>query len=211
MGATSLSHVNCRRVLDMPSEELGASAYRKFDIEAWMPGRDEYGEVQSCMVHPMLGGPHCWCLCCQVTSASNCTDFQSQRLRITYHRIHQGRAGMKFANTGKKYAHTVNHACNFVPCLLCITCMGLPGLQARSHCPQRLIHAGQRYSLCYPQDNCGSAGEQPTSGQRQLQIGKFVHATCKKLCIHIILSPTGRKCDSSPSITAIYHPPVLAH
>ena len=38
-------HVNCRRVLDMPSEELGASAYRKFDIEAWMPGRDEYGEV----------------------------------------------------------------------------------------------------------------------------------------------------------------------
>lgn len=60
MEATSLSHVNCRRVLDMPSEELGASAYRKFDIEAWMPGRDEYGEVQSCMAHLMLGGPHCW-------------------------------------------------------------------------------------------------------------------------------------------------------
>lgn len=29
----------------MPSEELGASAYRKYDIEAWMPGRGRWGEV----------------------------------------------------------------------------------------------------------------------------------------------------------------------
>ena len=29
----------------MPTEELGASAYRKFDIEAWFPSRDAYGEV----------------------------------------------------------------------------------------------------------------------------------------------------------------------
>ena len=29
----------------MPTEELGTAAYRKFDIEAWMPGRGEYGEV----------------------------------------------------------------------------------------------------------------------------------------------------------------------
>ena len=27
------------RVLEMPTEELGASAYRKYDIEAWMPSR----------------------------------------------------------------------------------------------------------------------------------------------------------------------------
>ena len=33
------------RVLDMPTEELGTAAYRKFDIEAWMPGRGDYGEV----------------------------------------------------------------------------------------------------------------------------------------------------------------------
>jgi seryl-tRNA synthetase len=33
------------RVLDMPTEELGAPAYRKYDIEAWMPGRDAFGEV----------------------------------------------------------------------------------------------------------------------------------------------------------------------
>ena len=29
----------------MPTEELGASAYRKYDIEAWMPGRNTWGEV----------------------------------------------------------------------------------------------------------------------------------------------------------------------
>lgn len=66
--------------------------------------------------------------------------------------------------------------------------LGLPGLQARSHGTQRLIHAGQWYSLCYPQDNCGSAGELPTSGQRQLQIGKFVSATFKKLIVYTIFA-----------------------
>lgn len=34
------------RVLDMPTQELGLPAYRKFDIEAWMPGRGRYGEVR---------------------------------------------------------------------------------------------------------------------------------------------------------------------
>ncbi|KAF8578994.1 seryl-tRNA synthetase [Ramaria rubella] len=53
------------RVLDMPTEELGASAYRKYDIEAWMPGRGRWGEV---------------------TSTSNCTDYQSRRLHIRYRR-----------------------------------------------------------------------------------------------------------------------------
>lgn len=33
------------RVLEMPSEELGSSAYRKVDIEAWMPGDNMFGEV----------------------------------------------------------------------------------------------------------------------------------------------------------------------
>jgi seryl-tRNA synthetase len=31
----------------MPSEDLGAPAYRKYDIEAWMPGLDKYGEVRA--------------------------------------------------------------------------------------------------------------------------------------------------------------------
>ena len=47
------------RVLDICTGDLGGPAYRKYDLEAWMPGRNEWGEV---------------------TSASNCTDFQARRL-----------------------------------------------------------------------------------------------------------------------------------
>ncbi len=39
------------RVLDMPTEELGASAYRKYDIEVWMPGR---GSWEKCRRHPTV-------------------------------------------------------------------------------------------------------------------------------------------------------------
>ena len=35
------------RLLNMSTEELGAAAYRKFDIEAWMPSKQMYGEVCS--------------------------------------------------------------------------------------------------------------------------------------------------------------------
>ena len=51
------------RVLDIASGDLGGPAYRKYDIEAWMPGRGDFGEV---------------------TSTSNCTDYQSRRLKIRY-------------------------------------------------------------------------------------------------------------------------------
>ena len=44
------------RVLDMPTQELGPPAYRKYDIEAWMPGRNIYGEVGLLM---MLLTPTC--------------------------------------------------------------------------------------------------------------------------------------------------------
>ncbi|XP_055450750.1 serine--tRNA ligase, mitochondrial [Psammomys obesus] len=75
------------RVLDMPTQELGLPAYRKFDIEAWMPGRRSYGEV---------------------SSASNCTDFQSRRLYI-----------MCEADTGElQFAHTVNATACAVPRVL---------------------------------------------------------------------------------------------
>ena len=53
------------RVLDMPTQELGNSAYRKYDIETWMPSRGGYGEI---------------------SSASNCTDYQSRRLNIKFQR-----------------------------------------------------------------------------------------------------------------------------
>ncbi len=51
------------RVLEMCTADLGAMAARKFDIEVWMPSRDEYGEV---------------------TSTSNCTDYQARNLNIKY-------------------------------------------------------------------------------------------------------------------------------
>lgn len=49
------------RVLDIATGDLGMSAIRKFDCEAWIPSQDSYREV---------------------TSTSNCTTFQSRRLRI---------------------------------------------------------------------------------------------------------------------------------
>lgn len=33
----------------MPSEELGLSAHRKYDIETWMPAKGFYGEVRWCI------------------------------------------------------------------------------------------------------------------------------------------------------------------
>ncbi|MEO6473213.1 MAG: serine--tRNA ligase [Aeromicrobium sp.] len=49
------------RVIDVASGDLGASAIRKFDCEAWIPTQEKYREV---------------------SSASNCTQFQSRRLDI---------------------------------------------------------------------------------------------------------------------------------
>ncbi len=54
------------RIVDTCTGDLGGPAYRKFDIEAWMPGRGEKGE---------------WG---EITSASNCTDYQARRLGIRY-------------------------------------------------------------------------------------------------------------------------------
>ncbi len=54
------------RVVDTCTGDLGAPAYRKYDLEAWMPGRGEHGD---------------WG---EITSASNCTDYQARNLKIRY-------------------------------------------------------------------------------------------------------------------------------
>lgn len=66
-------------VVDTCTGDLGAPAYRKWDLEAWMPGRNggEYGEV---------------------TSTSNCTDYQARRLNIKF----------KDDDGKNKYVHTLN-------------------------------------------------------------------------------------------------------
>ena len=56
------------RVVDIAGGDLGAPAYRKYDIEAWMPGRGEGGSYG------------------EVTSTSNCTDYQSRRLKTRFRR-----------------------------------------------------------------------------------------------------------------------------
>jgi seryl-tRNA synthetase len=56
------------RVIDIAAGDLGAPAYRKFDLEAWMPGRGEGGSYG------------------EVTSTSNCTDYQARRLGIRFKR-----------------------------------------------------------------------------------------------------------------------------
>jgi seryl-tRNA synthetase len=51
------------RVIDVAAGDLGSSAARKFDCEAWVPSQGRYREV---------------------TSTSNCTTFQARRLNIRY-------------------------------------------------------------------------------------------------------------------------------
>ncbi len=64
------------RVIDTAAGDLGAPAYRKFDLEAWLPGRGKYGEI---------------------TSTSNTTDFQSRRLNIRFRR--EGSGKLEFVHT----------------------------------------------------------------------------------------------------------------
>jgi seryl-tRNA synthetase len=65
------------RVIDIASGDLGGPAYRKYDIEAYMTMHDDFGEVTSC---------------------SNCTDYQARRLNIKY----KDEAGKN------KFVHTLN-------------------------------------------------------------------------------------------------------
>ena len=69
------------RVVDTATGDLGGPAYRKYDLEAWMPGRGDAGE---------------WG---EVTSTSNCTDYQSRRLNVRY---------KKKDVKGTRFVHTLN-------------------------------------------------------------------------------------------------------
>ena len=75
------------RVVDTATGDLGGPAYRKYDLEAWMPGRDAYGEV---------------------TSTSNCTDYQARRLGARY-KI-KGEKGTRFVHTLNGTAIAISRA-----------------------------------------------------------------------------------------------------
>jgi seryl-tRNA synthetase len=69
------------QVIDTCTGDLGGPAYRKFDLEAWMPGRGENGEYG------------------EVTSASNCTDYQARRLGTRF-KLPEAK--------GTQFVHTLN-------------------------------------------------------------------------------------------------------
>ncbi|ADV63260.1 seryl-tRNA synthetase [Isosphaera pallida ATCC 43644] len=70
------------RVLDICTGDLGGPAARKFDLEAWMPGRGEGGEYG------------------EITSTSDCWDYQSRRLNVRYRPIDK--------NQKPRFVHTLN-------------------------------------------------------------------------------------------------------
>jgi seryl-tRNA synthetase len=72
------------RVIDHCTADLGAPSIRTYDLEAWMPGKPN-----------KEGGMGDWA---EITSTSNCTDYQARGLNIKY-RTHNG---------GKDYLHTLN-------------------------------------------------------------------------------------------------------
>lgn len=82
----------------MPTEELGASAYRKYDMEAWMPGRGSWGEI---------------------SSTSNCTDYQARRLHIRYRTDPAESESSSSASKGATtFAHTLNGTAAAIPRLI---------------------------------------------------------------------------------------------
>jgi seryl-tRNA synthetase len=77
-------------VIDTCTGDLGGPAYRKYDLEAWMPGRGEKGEYG------------------EVTSTSNCTEYQARRLGIRYKT--PGQKGTRFVHTLNGTAVAVTRA-----------------------------------------------------------------------------------------------------
>jgi seryl-tRNA synthetase len=73
------------RVIDIATADLGASAFKKYDIEGWMTMIEEKNNKK-------IGGYG------EITSCSNCTDYQSRRLNIKY----------RTEKDTNKYVHTLN-------------------------------------------------------------------------------------------------------
>ena len=79
------------RVVDTCTGDLGAPAYRKWDLEAWMPGRPSLPGGTG--LSERTGGD--WG---EVTSTSNCTDYQARRLNVRF----------KDSDGKNKFVHMLN-------------------------------------------------------------------------------------------------------
>lgn len=82
------------RVIDHCTADLGAPSYRTYDLEAWMPGKpNKEGKLGD------------WA---EITSTSNCTDYQSRGLNIKY-QSKEGPTSPGLRGTSeKKYVHMIN-------------------------------------------------------------------------------------------------------
>ncbi|KAF7994711.1 hypothetical protein HCN44_004183 [Aphidius gifuensis] len=94
-------------IIDMASHELGAPANRKFDIEGWYSGKKGFGEL---------------------SSTSNCTDYQSRRLNIKYKNDNE-----------LKFVHTLNGTACAVPRMLMAICETYQTKEGNIKIPQLLI------------------------------------------------------------------------
>lgn len=97
------------RVVDTCTGDLGAPAYRKFDLEAWMPGREGWGEI---------------------TSTSNCTDYQARRLGVRF----------KEAEGGKpRFVHMLNGTALAVPRVIIAILENFQERDGSVHIPEALV------------------------------------------------------------------------
>ncbi|MFA5812219.1 MAG: serine--tRNA ligase [bacterium] len=78
------------RVVDICTGDMGGPAYRKYDLEAWMPGRGENGDYG------------------EVTSTSNCTDYQARRLGIRFRPATESSAGQREGSKKLRFVHMIN-------------------------------------------------------------------------------------------------------
>lgn len=96
------------RVLDMPTEELGAAAYRKYDIEAWMPCRPTLAAAAASAAtagaSAAASGSGLGDFG-EICSASNCIDYQARRLNVRY----------KHAQNDNRFVHTLNATACAIP------------------------------------------------------------------------------------------------
>lgn len=96
------------KIIDMASHELGAPANRKFDIEGWYPGKKVFGEL---------------------SSSSNCTDYQSRRLNIKY----------QTESNELKFVHTLNGTACAIPRMLMAICEMFQTKEGNIKIPKLLV------------------------------------------------------------------------
>jgi seryl-tRNA synthetase len=121
----------CFRVLEIPSEDLGAPAFRKIDMEAWMPGRNTNAasvaaaaatnNSATATAAAASSGPSAAAAeqpaveqgsYGEISSTSNCTDYQSRRLGIRWTDPSAPR------EASKQFVHTLNGTAAAIPRLL---------------------------------------------------------------------------------------------